>query len=135
MKADDARAKWHPIDPAALQAITNCSATPGLVFPVGTNALPQQIQQMPGLVSYFVSSYQAPMVLANNLTAGGELAVVRTDGELGKAYNYVFATSSNGFVVYNGPHKCFPQHHFSSSAPVPVEQLFNHVSFTTKSKP
>jgi hypothetical protein len=90
---------------------------------------------MPGLVSYFASNYQAPVVLANNMTAGAEMAVIRTDNALGKAYNYLVATSNNGVVYFNGPHKNFPEHYFASSAPIAVESLFGHVPISNKSKP
>ena len=90
---------------------------------------------MPGVVSFFASSYQTTAVLANNMTAGAEMAVVRTDGTLGKAYNHLVATSSDGVVYFNGPHYNFPQHHFASSAPVAVESLFGHVPLSSNSKP
>jgi hypothetical protein len=126
LNADDPRAKWHPIDSSALHALTNSTSAPGVIYPVGTNALPNNIQQMQDVVSYFASNYQTPVVLANNMTAGAEMAVIRTDGTLGKAYNYLVATSNNGMVYFNGPHKNFPEHHFASSTPVTVESLFGH---------
>ncbi len=132
LNADDLRAKWHRIDPVALQAIANGSSAPGLVYPVGTNALPRQIQSMHGVVSYFISSYSLPATLQNGMTAGAEIAVVRTEGSIAKAYNYLVATSNNGMVYFNGPHKDFPLHHHVSTAPVSVESLFGHVGLMSK---
>lgn len=87
---------------------------------------------MPGAVSYFVSAYPAPIPIGSNTLVGGELAVVRSDGDLAKAYNYVFASSGNGQVYFNGPFKNFPEHHFSSTSQVSVESLFGHVPKSTK---
>ncbi len=134
MNIDDPRAKWHQLDPAALRALTEPSANPGVVYPVGTNALPVQIRQMPGVVAFFASSHITPTPMANSATAGAEFVVVRSAGELHKAYNYVVATSSDGKVYFNGPHYNFPGHHFASTAPVPVEALFSHVPLSPKSK-
>lgn len=134
MNADDPRAKWHLLDSTALQALTQGSATPGLVYPIGTNAVPAQVQSMPGVIAFFASSYATPMPMANAATAGAELAVVRSEGALRKAYNYIVATSSDGRVYFNGPHYHFPQHHFASSSPVPVESLFGHVPLSSKPK-
>lgn len=77
----------------------------------------------PGLL---VSSYAMPISLTPGIAAGGEIALVRHDGNTAKAYNYIFATSSNGQVYFSGPHKDFPSHHFVTSTSVPVENLFGH---------
>ena len=102
------------------------SSSPGVVFPVGSNAVPQQLRNIPGAVSFFVSSYVAPVPVTPSVTAGGEFALVRHDGDTAKAYNYIFATSSDGNVYFCGPHKDFPSHHFATSTSVPIEQLFGH---------
>lgn len=81
---------------------------------------------MPGALSYFVSGYVSPVALPQGVTVGGEMVVVRTEGDLGKAYNYVFATSSDGQVCFNGPHKHFAGHHFPASSAVVVSRLFGH---------
>lgn len=135
MNADDSRAKWTIIDPVALEALTKNTSSSGVIFPIGTNLLPIPLQQMSGAVSYFVSNYAQPMLLANGVTAGGELAVVRTDGELGKAYNYIYATSGNGNVVFNGPYYHFPQHHFTSTSSIAVNTLFGHIPLASGLKP
>lgn len=131
MNANDVRAKWHQIDEAALKEIEKCRLSPG-IHQLGTTALPLQIQQMPGAVSYFVSVHSTPITVGSNTIVGGELAVVRTDSGLHKAYNYVFGSSNDGNVYFNGPHFSFPQHHFASTDTVSVEQLFGHVSYSTK---
>ena len=135
MNADDPRARWHQIDSSDLRALTEETYVPGLLNPMSTNALPNQLQAMPGVVSYVASRYQTPVPLAKNLTAGAEMAVVRTDGAIAKAYNYIVATSSDGRVFFNGPHYNFPHHHFASNSPVPVESLFSHVPLAGKTKP
>jgi hypothetical protein len=132
MKADDPRAKWHPVDEAAAHSLVMSTSAPGMVYPLDAAALPSQIMQMPQVISYFVSNYAQPIPLANGATAGGQLAVVRVHGETAKAYNYIFATSTDGRVVFNGPHFNFPGHHFASTAPLPVESLFYPVPVTGK---
>ena len=118
--------KWTPIDARTAEKLAGATSQPGVVFPLPASALPSNIQQMPGAVSYFVSAYTAPVSVAPGITAGGEMVVVRTEGDLAKAYNYVFATSSGGQVCFNGPYKHFDQHHFASSSAVPVGSLFGH---------
>jgi len=120
------KAKWHQIDAVTAKTLSNHSSTPGVVYPVGSSGIPQQLQGIPGAVSFFVSSYGAPIPITPGITAGGELAVVRHDANTAKAYNYIFATSSNGLVYFSGPHKDFPSHHFPASSSVPIESLFGH---------
>jgi hypothetical protein len=127
------KTKWHPVEPTIVKRLTEGTTTPGFVFPVGASAVPQQLHGMPGAVSYFVSSYIQGAPVAPGMTAGGEYAVVRHDGDTAKAYNYVFGTSSDGHVYFAGPHKDFPSHHFAVSKAVPVESLFGHP--LTKGKP
>lgn len=109
------------------------AATPGVIFPIGSNALPEQLHALPGAASYFVSSYIQGIPLTPGMTAGGEYAVVRHDGGTAKAYNYLFATSSDGQVYFAGPYKGIPSHHFAASKEVAVEGLFGHP--LTKGKP
>ncbi len=133
MEADDPRAKWHELDQAALKALTDQTTTPGVIYPVPTSMLPASLRAMPGVVSCFASNYTSPTILANSVTVGSELAVVRTDGDIAKAYNFVVGTSSDQRVMFFGQHSGFPEHHFASTAPVPVQSLFGHVA--VKSKP
>jgi hypothetical protein len=123
-----AKAKWTPIDQEAAEQLTAATTAPGVVFPVPVSALPKNLKPMPGVVSYFVSAHTAP-IPTPTLTVGGEMAVVRTDGGVGKAYNYVFATSNNGQVCFNGPYKDFPQHHFDSTEPIILFTIFGHTPF------
>jgi hypothetical protein len=123
--------KWHPIDQPALSQMQQFSTSSG-IHQLGTTAMPAQLHGMPGAVSYFVSTYSAPIPIGSNTMAGGEMAVVRNDGGTLKAYNYVLASSADGRVYFNGPFKDFPAHHFSSSSNVPVESLFGNTPVTTK---
>jgi hypothetical protein len=119
--------KWTHIDQAA--AAEKLISPPGVVYSLATSELPGALQRMPGLVSYFVSGYITPVSVAPGITAGAEAVVVRTDGSLAKAYNFVFATSSNGQVCFTGPYKDFPEHHFAPGTAMPVESLFGHGPF------
>jgi hypothetical protein len=135
MSSGGSNTKWTPVDQPALTAISNVTSTPGVVYPAATTALPAQLQTIPGVVSYFVSGYTSTVPLSASLTAGAELAVLRTDGNLLKGYRWVVASSANGQVMMNGPHYHSTAHHFPSTAAVPVEQLFGHASRQTKGKP
>ena len=86
---------------------------------------------MPGAISYFVSAHAAPKVVAPTITVGGEMAVLRTEAGLRKAYNYVFATSSDGKRYFNGPYKHFAGHHVSADEPIVYfVPLFGHTPFS-----
>ena len=122
--------RWHLIDQGSLSNMQQFTTSPG-IHQLGTTALPAQIQQMPGAVSYLVSQYSAPIPLGSNTVAGGEFVVVRTDGETHKAYNYIFASSADQRVYFNGPFKSFPNHHFSSTSEVALESLFGHTPKST----
>ena len=126
MSDDPSKVKWNPVNSTTAKHLTDLTTTPGLVYPVASNAIPNQLKGIPGVVDYYVSSYARPVTLNQGVAAGGEIAVVRHDGDTAKAYNYLFATSSNGQVCYTGPHKDFTSHHFATSTAVPVESLFGH---------
>lgn len=131
MPTDDLLRKWTPIDGVALARIQECSPSTG-IHSLDASVLPSQIQRMPGAVSYFVCAYPTPVRIGNNETiAAGELAVVRKDAELWKAYNYVIASSGDGRVYFNGPYKHFAEHHFTSTSDVSLESLFGHIPRTT----
>ena len=121
--------RWTLVDQQAAAQITRVTSTPGIVFPLNVSAVPQAIQQMAGVVSYFVSGYTTQYHVQQGITAGGELALVRTEGSSTKAYNYIFATSSNGQIYFNGPYKEFKGHHFDTSAAISVSSLFGHGPF------
>lgn len=125
MSYEETLLRWHPIDKAALLELSKCTTSPG-IHQLGTTALPLQIQAMPGAASYFVNAYSNPIDLGNNTIAGGELAVVRNDKGLWKAYNYILASSGDGRIYFNGPYKSFPEHHFESTSSVALENLFGH---------
>src|SRR5262245_49819154 len=105
MADDPSKVKWHVIGGATAKRISEQTTTPGLVYPVASNAIPEQLKKIRGVVDFYVSSYAGPISVTPSISAGGEIAAVRHDGETAKAYNYVFATSSNGQVIYSGPHK------------------------------
>jgi len=71
-----------------------------------------------------VSHYLTTQPASGGVSALGELAAVRTESDLGNAYNYVFGVSSNGSVYFTGPFVDFGAHHFQSSNSVPVAALF-----------
>lgn len=78
---------WTPVDQPALEKLTGATSAPGVVYPVATTALPQQLHGMPGVVSYFISAYTTEVPIMAGLHAGAEMVVVLTDEDLAKAYN------------------------------------------------
>jgi hypothetical protein len=118
--------KWHPMTPAIARELTQRTTTPGTVFQVDADAIPEQLRNIPGAVSFFVSSYEQGVPLPSAVTASAELAVVRHDGDTAKAYNWVLACSSDGGSYFAGMHKRFEAHHFATSKAVPVESLFGN---------
>jgi hypothetical protein len=117
-KPVEPRSKWTELDHAAGEEIAVATNTPGQILVLPLTALPNGIAKMPGAISYFVSAYTAPKVVSPALTVGGEMAVLRTDAGLRKAYNYVFATSSDGKLYFNGPYKDFTGHHVAAQEPI-----------------
>jgi hypothetical protein len=122
--------KWHQMDEIAASDLTKMTKSPGNIFTLPIDSAPSNLQQMPGAVSYFVSDYIMPQVVMNGLSIGGEIVIARTEGETLKAYNFVFATSSDGYVYFNGPHKDFENHHINKNSPIPIESLFGHTPFS-----
>jgi|SRR2546426_1201719 len=98
---DLSKAKWHEISSTTAKNLTDQTATPGLVYPVASNAIPDQLKSIKGIKDFYVSSYAAPIPITPGISAGGEIAAVRHDGEIAKAYNFIFATSSNALVYYS----------------------------------
>jgi hypothetical protein len=121
--------KWHKMDEIAASELTKVTETPGVVYPVPITLAPTDLQQIKGAVSYYVSGYITPIVMQQGLTIGGEQVIERTEGELTKEYNFVFATSSDSNVYYNGPYKNFVGHHLNDASSVPIKSLFGHSPF------
>ncbi len=122
--------KWHTIDAAAANALTTATNKPGVIYPMGTNALPEQLQKITGVASYYVSGYITAQVLSNGLTVGGEMLVARTDGASTKNYIFVFATNSSATVQFAGPFTGFG-HHVTSGQSIQVNLLFGNTPFST----
>ncbi len=131
MADDIARLKWHSVGEAAASALTSLTNSPGVIYPVGSNALPPQLQNMPGVSSYYVSAFANPQPLSNGLTVGGEMLVARSTPDLTKNYLFAFATGSGGNVYYAGPFKG-QGHHVSSGQVFAVNSMFNQTPFSTK---
>jgi hypothetical protein len=129
-KAVAPKKKWTQLDLAAAEKIAAATNTPGMILALPLSALPKGVAGMPGAMSYFVSAYTAPRVVAPTITVGGEMAVLRTDAGLRKAYNYVFATSSDGKQYFNGPYKDFPEHHLAADEPIIYFVPFGHTPFS-----
>jgi hypothetical protein len=120
------KAKWKKVDKQAAEKLTVATLSPGVVFPLATSDLPAGFQRMPNAVSYFVSAYTSPVPTTPGVSAAGEIAVIRRDEDVSKAYNYVFATSSGGNVYLTGPFKDFQCHHMATTSSVAVSELFGH---------
>lgn len=110
---------WHPITNTAANQLTGCTLTPGKVYEFPIADIPAQLQRIPGLRSCYVSGY-AGTIFEASINRIGEIAVVREDRGVKKAYQYLLGVA-NGVVYFTGPFKDFPDHYFDA---VPVENLF-----------
>jgi hypothetical protein len=125
---DITKLRWSTVDPVAANHLTLATNSHGVIYPIASTALPQQLQKMVGVSSYYVSGYLTPQTISSGLTIGGEMVVARSDGALTKNYNYVFASSIDGTVCFAGPFKGFG-HHVSSGQSVEVNSLFGQHPF------
>ena len=93
--------------------------------------LPEQIKNMTGVSSYYVSGYVSSEVNSSGNVISGEMVVARSDGHLTKNYNCIFGVSSDGGVYFSGPYKGFG-HHVSSGDTVEVSSLFGQTPYGKK---
>ena len=114
---------WSPVLSPAAQHLTTLTNSPGVVYPMGTNALPDSLQRMPGVCSYYISGYLQPQVVPHGFTAIGEMLVARTESITTKNYNYLVAVNSGGVMHIAGPYKGFG-HHVVPGGEVNVSSLF-----------
>jgi len=118
--------KWHTIkDAEAAQAVTACTNSPGVIYPMSTLVLPAQLQKMTGVCSYFVSGFVSPTTMTNGLTVGGELLVARVHGQTTKNYNFLVASCSNGSVHFAGPFQGYG-HHVTAGQSITLNSLFGN---------
>lgn len=121
---------WHPVGEAAARELTTTNS-PGVVYPLGTSALPPSLQRMNGVSSYYISGYVSPQIAPGDMTVGGELLVVRSNDFITKNYNYLVGTNSAGDVFFVGPYKGFG-HHVTSGHAMQVNSLFGQTPYGTK---
>jgi hypothetical protein len=122
--------KWHRMDATAVSALLASTTTPGVLYPLPVECAPAQMRErMQGLQSWYVSNFVSAQSLTNGVTVGGEFNLVRTQGDA-RAYVYAFGTSSDKHVYFAGPFTNFPNHHFASSASVPLDSLFGHTPYS-----
>jgi len=116
--------QWTPVDAPAANQVTCLTNSPGAVYPLGTNALPDSLKKMSDASSYYVSGYISALPVQHGFTAIGEAVVARIEGVTTKNDNYLFATNSAGQLFVNGPHKGFG-HHVVPGQTVEVNSLFH----------
>ena len=126
------RTTWVPIDRSQAEHLTRATSAPGSVFELAASALPAGLTRMQGALSYFASGYTSSVNSQPGLTIGGKMLVFRTQGQTLKAYGYVFATSSDRQVYFEGNYKFFPGHHSPVGAPIAVSSLFDGIPFSPK---
>jgi len=121
---------WTFVNSAAAETLTRTTSSPGVVYGLPIADLPQNLQKMAGVMSYFVSGYASQQSLKDGLMVAGEMLVARVDGDVTKNYQFVFAVSSDGATYFSGPFKAFSGHHVMSSQSIPVNSLFGHTPFS-----
>ena len=135
MSADSPPGKWHRIDSNAAKLLSGASLNAGEVVPIGTTALPSQLQAIQHVASAFVSQYPATVSLTPSFSVARELLVVRADGPRGKCDVYPLGTSSDARVFFSGPFKDAPAHHFELSKPPGLPVMFGSPRFSNRSAP
>jgi hypothetical protein len=121
--------KWTKVNGETIDHLAQATSARGSIFSLAVTAIPRALQKMPGAVSCFFSAYSAPIASGLSVTVTGELAVVRADRDLLKAYIYFVAASNDSEVCFTGPYKDFKQHHIASSTPVDITDFFGQASF------
>ena len=119
---------WNKADAAAAEKLTTLTNSPGLVYPINSALLPEQIKKMADVSSYYATGYTNVQVNSAVGLVAGELIVARSDGNLTKNYNFVFAVSPAGEVYFSGPYKGF-DHHVTSGQSVEVNSLFGQTPY------
>ena len=125
---------WTLVNSEAAVALTTITNSPGVVYGLPAGNLPQNLQKMPGVTSYYVTGYAPPQSLKDGVMIAGEMLVARVDGNITKNYQFVFAVSSDGAPHFAGPYKAFSGHHVMSGHSIPVNSLFGHTPFSAGSK-
>ena len=62
--------KWHKVDPKAAEELTTLTNPPGVVCPIRNSNLPEQIQKMTGVSSYYATGYTDIQVNSLGLVIG-----------------------------------------------------------------
>jgi hypothetical protein len=124
--------KWNKCDVNTAKCLLAGTDFPGQVFSLDVTGLPPGIQKLPGIKEAYISGLMNPIEVLPSLTGLGEFVAVRYEGTTGKAYNWGFAQSGDGSVLFIGPFKYFEGHHFESGKAVPVEKIFTHSILSIK---
>jgi hypothetical protein len=120
------------MEEASAKTISDIAKTPGVICEISINQLPKNLQNMPGLVSCFVSGDINPHILEHGITIGTEFVMLRSEGKTGKAYNFALAISSDGKFYFSDPYTKFSNHHFDPKIPMRIENFFGHTPFFKK---
>jgi hypothetical protein len=123
---------WHKVNSATAEALTTITESPGVVYGLKIVDLPENLQKMRGVTSYYVSGYASPQAMKEGLTVAGAVVVARVDRDIAKNYQFVIAVSSDGATHFAGPFKAFSGHHVTSGQCIPVNSLFGHTPFSTR---
>lgn len=122
---------WHPVDEAAARELTTLTNSPGVVYPLATTALPQFLQHMKDVSSYYISGYVSPQMAGGDMTVIGEMLAARSDDPKTKNYSYLVAANSARGVFFTAPYKGYG-HHVNSGQAIEVNSLFGQTPFGTK---
>ena len=122
--------KWTFVDEDKAEALLTETSTPGVVYGLDPELLPDNFKDMPGVSSYYASDFITPQSSEDGFTVHGEMLVARADDDLMKNYLYVFAHNSEGAVFFTGPYKNFAGHHVDSGQSFPVGSMFGNTPFS-----
>ena len=120
---------WKPCDLTTANALLSGSNEPGKLWKFDGQYLPQNISasmSQRGQVDFYVSGSVNPTQIEPGITALGEMAAMRFQGDEAISYRWLFAVSGSGDnsqVVFGGFFYKFDAHHFQSGSR-PVEDIF-----------
>ena len=114
---------WTPVTGNEANQLTCSTHTPGVVYPVNINSLPQPLQKLPGVYEAYQSGYCETYKDVRDVNVQGELLVARSGEGTGKGYVFFFGVSEST-VHFAGPYKPYGDRYFDPASGVPVEKLF-----------
>ena len=117
--------KWTEIDQAKAEALLTDTRTPGIVYGLDPELIPETFQEsMTGVSSFYVSEAVVPQTLSDGNVVKGEFMLAREEASKMKHYRYMFSQQGEKVIFTQLPHGF--GHHWEIGNPVEINSLFHH---------